>query len=137
MKICRPWISELADNEVFVFGSNEAGRHGKGAAKQALQWGAKYGCAEGPSGKTFAIPTVDKHIRNKLSLDAISWYVNLFIEYVKIRPYKEFLLTEIGCGLAGWTVEDIAPLFAKAINLPNIQWPKRFADYLPNLPLTK
>lgn len=81
MNITPEWIEDLKDDEVFVFGSNEAGRHGKGAAKQAMEFGAKYGQAFGPQGNTFAIPTMNPSISKKLSVEKIGSYVERFIEY--------------------------------------------------------
>jgi hypothetical protein len=119
-------ITELQKDEIFVFGSNESGRHGKGAAKTAMKWGAKYGQAKGLQGRTYAIPTVNSSISNKLSLFKISLYVNEFISFAIANPRYIFLVTEIGCGLAGHSYKDIAPLFEEAINIPNIYLPKRF-----------
>jgi len=120
------YISKLGSNEVFVFGSNESGRHGKGAAKMAMKWGAKYGQAEGSQGRTYGIPTVNASISNKLSIDKIKTYVNRFIEYAKEYPNLTFLVTEIGCGLAGHKVKDIAPLFTETQTIKNIHLPKKF-----------
>jgi hypothetical protein len=125
-----PFITDLKNNEVFVFGSNESGRHGKGAAKTAMRWGAKYGQAEGLQGKTYGIPTVNASISNKLSLSKIKKYVDNFIEFAKQTPDKVYLVTEIGCGLAGWTIKDIAPLFKEAVPLQNVYLPKKFLTYL-------
>lgn len=120
------FITELRDNEVFVFGSNTAGRHGKGAAKTAMKWGAKYGIGEGLQGNTYALPTVNASITNKLSLEKIKKCVDNFIECAKQNPDKIFLVTEVGCGLAGWTVKDIAPLFENTVDIENIYLPKKF-----------
>jgi len=119
-------ITKLKENEIFVFGSNEGGKHGKGAAKAALGWGAKWGHAKGLQGRTYGIPTKDSSIRRTLSVNEIKPYVNEFIEFAKTRPDLIFLVTEIGCGLAGHKVKDIAPLFKDAINISNIHLPKRF-----------
>jgi hypothetical protein len=106
-------IRDLKPNEIFVFGSNEAGIHGAGAAKLAAdKFGAVYGIGFGLMGKSFAIPTKDENIET-LPLDKIKSYVDLFLEYTKTKPY-EFLVTQIGCGLAGYTPKDIAPLFKGA-----------------------
>lgn len=121
-----PWIRELADNEIFVFGSNTSGRHGKGAAKQAMRWGAKYGQATGLQGRTYGIPTVNAGITNKLSLSKIQGFVDDFIDFAVHHPSLTFLVTEIGCGLAGWDVKDIAPMFAKAKDINNIWLPSSF-----------
>jgi hypothetical protein len=113
------FINELKDKEIFVFGSNEAGIHGKGAAKQAKRWGAKNGIGEGLSGHTYAIPTKNKDIET-LSLHKIQKYVNRFIEYAFWHSELTFLVTKIGCGLAGYKEEDIAPMFYDAVGKKNI-----------------
>jgi len=123
-------ITQLSDNEVFVFGSNESGFHSGGAAKTAIQWGAVYGQAFSLQGKTFAIPTVKKFIKGKLEINKIADYVNRFIDFTKTRKDLDFLVTEIGCGLAGYSVSDIAPLFKGCDNLDNVYLPKSFVEYL-------
>lgn len=110
-------ITYLEENEVFVFGSNESGIHGAGAAKLALKWGAVWGQAEGLQGKSYAIPTKDKTIQNTLSISEIKLYVDRFIEYTKTRNDLIFLVTEIGCGLAGLRPKEVAPLFKDAIDV--------------------
>ena len=132
MERITPYITELKLNEIFVFGSNESGRHGKGAAKTAMKWGAKYGQSEGLQGRTYGIPTVNASISNKLSIAKISKYVDNFIEFAKITPHNIYLVTEIGCGLAGWKAKDIAPLFHKAKDINNIYLPKKFWNILAN-----
>jgi len=119
-------ITDLQENDVFVFGSNESGRHGKGAAKTAMKWGAKYGQATGMQGRTYGIPTVNASISRKLAVTTIEKYVYEFIEVAKTMKYKRFLVTEIGCGLAGHTYKDIAPLFADAVQVENIHLPRKF-----------
>ena len=119
-------VRELKENEIFVFGSNLSGRHGKGAAKQAIKWGAKYGVGNGIQGRTYGIPTVNATITGKLSLKAIASYVSEFIDYAKAHPELHFLVTAVGCGLAGWEPEDIAPLFIEATFLDNVSLPKEF-----------
>lgn len=102
---------------IFVFGSNTKGIHGAGAAKDAYinhdaEWGKYYGL----SGNSFAIPTVDARTKdwNKVPLIAIQHYVQLFIDYAKLHPELEFQVTRIGCGLAGYKDEEIAPFFKNA-----------------------
>jgi hypothetical protein len=106
---------------VFVFGSNHAGRHGAGAALFALQnHGAIYGQGIGLQGQSYAIPTKDYYIRT-LSLGLIHGHVDEFIRYAKARPGVTFKVTRIGCGLAGYTDSQIAPMFKDApinCNLP-------------------
>ena len=88
------YITQLQLNEIFVFGSNTSGRHGKGAAKQAMSWGAKYGQAEGLQGRTYGIPTLDGRFK-KLSLQKIQKYVNRFITFAKEHPELTFLVTDM------------------------------------------
>jgi len=130
MKILIGDIKKLEPNEIFVFGSNEGGKHGKGAAKTALGWGAKWGQAEGLQGKTYGIPTKDSSIRRTLSINEIKPYVDRFIEFAKANPQLEFLLTEIGCGLAGLKPKQVAPLFKDAVGVDNIWFPERFVHKL-------
>lgn len=99
---------------VFVFGSNTEGRHGAGAALAAQTWGANYGQAEGRQGNTYAIPTVD--FKNTLTLSDIEKHVQKFIEYAKANPETAFLVSAIGCGLAGYAYNQIAPFFKDAPN---------------------
>lgn len=100
--------------EIFVFGSNEAGIHGAGAAKFAVKHhGAKYGQGVGPQGNSYAIPTKDRNIQT-LPLEKIKEYVDEFIFYASQRPLRIFKVTAIGCGLAGYKPEQIAPMFAYA-----------------------
>jgi hypothetical protein len=126
LRVTHPDIVELMPNEVFTFGSNEGGKHGKGAARTAMRWGAIYGRAFGLQGRTFAIPTVNESISDKLPIETIKCYVNKFIEFAKEHPELLFSVTEIGCGLAGHKREDIAPLFSKCYEIQNISLPMEF-----------
>lgn len=119
-------ITDLKPNEIFVFGSNEGGRHGKGAAKTAIGWGAKWGQAAGLQGRTYGIPTKDRTIRRVLTVLEIKPYVDEFIGFAIKNPNLIFLCTEIGCGLSGYKPKDIAPLFQDAVNVKNIHMPMRF-----------
>lgn len=111
-------------SEIFVFGSNLAGRHGKGAALEARKnWGARYGQGHGPQGRSYAIPTKDAKL-NTLPFGKIKFYVTLFLGYAHQHPELTFKLTAIGCGLAGYAPEQIAPLFANAP--PNVVKPDEF-----------
>ena len=130
MRITPNNITELKENEIFVFGSNESGRHGKGAAKTALGWGAKYGQARGIQGKTYGIPTKDHSVRITLPISKIQVYVDEFIEFAKERQDLTFLVTLVGCGLAGYKPKDIAPLFECAKDIENIHLPERFWKYI-------
>ena len=119
-------IKKLEQGQIFVFGSNLSGRHGKGAAKTALGWGAKWGQAAGLQGRTYGIPTKDASIRRTLTVNEIKPFVDEFIEFAKNNPNLTFLVTEIGCGLAGHKQKDIAPLFVNAIDVENIHLPEKF-----------
>jgi hypothetical protein len=127
------YITKLAENEIFVFGSNQGGKHGAGAAKQALGFGAKWGQADGLQGRTYGIPTKDHSIRRTLSIDEIKPYVDRFIQCAINHPELTFLVTEIGCGLAGLKPKEVAPLFEVAINLSNVKLPRRFIHKLSNI----
>ena len=118
-------VTSLATNEIFVFGSNESGRHGKGAAKRARSWGAKLGIGEGLSGQTYAIPTKNTNVKT-LSLRNIERYVTKFALFAKQNPHFSFLVTEIGCGLAGYKSHVIAPMFADVSQLQNVKLPDSF-----------
>ncbi len=123
MRITPDWIMKLAPNEVFVFGSNLDGMHAGGAARIAMhQFGAVWGQGAGAQGQSYAIPTMQD------SVDKIKPYVTEFMEYVQ-KPEnrnKKFLVTRIGCGIAGFRDEDIAPLFEKAKKLENVYLPMSF-----------
>lgn len=101
-------------NRIFVFGSNAGGHHGLGAALCALQLhGAVYGIGEGREGNSYAIPTKDKRIKT-LPLAPIAKSVDRFLKFAYDHPELEFDVTRIGCGLAGYTDKDIAPMFIGA-----------------------
>jgi hypothetical protein len=101
-------------SKIFVFGSNLAGRHGKGAALAArTQHGAVYGVGEGRTGNAYAIPTKDHSLRSR-SLSDIATSVNTFLDYAREHMDLEFQVTRVGCGLAGFTDAQIAPMFQDA-----------------------
>jgi hypothetical protein len=109
---------------VFVFGSNLAGRHGKGAALHAMTLGAVRGTGEGRMGQTYALPTKDHHLRT-LPLEEIERRsVANFLAYAAEHPDETFQLTPVGCGLAGYSPEQIAPMFRRAP--PNVTLPAEF-----------
>lgn len=104
-------FSELLPNEIFVFGSNLGGIHGSGAAKVArYKFGAVWGQGIGFTGNCYAIPTKDHQIKT-LPLLTIKKYVNLFKAQAALAVNKKFIVTQIGCGLAGYAAGDIAPMF--------------------------
>lgn len=121
-------IANLEDNEIFVFGSNLDGLHGGGAARVAYQkFGAQWGKGVGMQGKCYAIPTMHGGV------DVIKPYVDEFIEFALSNKEYTFLVTRIGCGIAGFSANEIAPLFAKAINAENILLPMDFVQVLESL----
>lgn len=115
--------------QIFVFGSNLAGRHGKGAALWARKHhGAIYGQGEGLQGTSYAIPTKDQRL-NPLSLNQIKKHVDKFVEFAKLHPDLDFLLTRVGCGLAGYTDSQIAPMFSDVP--PNCILPEEWIEFQP------
>ena len=132
MYVTHNHIKELKENEVFVFGSNRQGRHGKGAALTARnKFGAIYGQSEGLQGQSYAIIT--KELRKEyqpVSLGEIKLGVDTFIQFAKDNKHLTFYVVELGCNLAYFTVEEIAPLFKSAMKLKNIYLPQRFIDNL-------
>ena len=121
----------MYENKIFVFGSNLAGRHGKGAALHAIKHhGAIYGVGEGIQGNSYGIPTKDEKIRTR-PLDKIKISVDRFIEFANDNPHLTFQITEIGCKLAGYTPEQIAPMF---FNVPgNCLLPESFMQVLTSM----
>ena len=120
-------ITHLKPGQIFVFGSNYGGRHSKGAALDARRsFGAVSGVSEGLMGQSYGIPTKPHDVRLRLSVAQIEVHVNNFIDYALLRPELTFLVTEIGCGLAGYTPAEIAPLFRRAVDITNVWLPARF-----------
>ena len=120
-RVTPPVIHTLHHNEVFVFGSDLRGLHCGGTAYQALRsFGAQLGKGVGPQGQCYAIPTIVGGLSN------IEPYVNEFHTYASAHPQQTFLVTPIGCGVAGFTPGDIAPMFAWAKNQENVYLPKEF-----------
>ena len=113
------YITELRPDEIFVFGSNLGGMHGGGAAYAAYRkFGAIMGQGVGLQGQSYAIPTMQGGV------ETIKPYVDEFIEFAKGHPELTFLVTRIGCGIAGFRDEEISPLFEKAHNVENIVLPE-------------
>lgn len=118
-------ITSLDRDEVFVFGSNLAGNHAGGAARVARErFGAIMGQGVGMQGQSYAIPTMQGGV------DTIKPYVDEFIRLAREWDQTTFYVTRIGCGIAGFTDEEIAPLFADALELYNVRLPKSFVDVL-------
>ena len=126
-RITPEWITTLADDEVFVFGSNARGMHGGGAARVALEkFGAVWGQGEGLQGQSYAIPTME-------GFEKIPPVVDRFIDFAAEHPDLKFYVTPIGCGIAGYVETEIAPLFAKAVTLENVNLPAGFWEILNSL----
>ena len=124
-RITPSYVSELNQNEVFVFGSNIWGIHDGGASECAvLYFGAQMGQAEGPQGHSYAIPT------DGCSLVDIQKAVSRFILYAQAHSKLTFLVTEIGCGTAGFHPMEIAPLFKDACSIHNIYLPIQFWKHI-------
>lgn len=124
-RITSPRITELQPGEIFVFGSNLEGHHGGGAALLAWRkWGAIWGQGTGLQGQTYGIPTMHG------GPDRIKPYVDEFISFARQHPELTFLVTEVGCGIAGFRPAEIAPLFRDAADVENIHLPQRFWEVL-------
>ena len=120
-------ITVLEPNQILVFGSNIQGLHGGGAAAAAMRsFGAIWGQGIGLQGQSYAIPTMHGGV------DEIRPYVDEFIDFARQHPELTFLVTRIGCGIAGFTDKQIAPLFVYALEMPNVLLPKSFVDVLKN-----
>lgn len=118
-------ITELKPNEIFVFGSNLGGWHGGGAARIALdKFGAVWGQGTGLQGRSYAIPTMQG------GAATIKPYVDEFIVFARQHPEHKFLVTRVGCGIAGFRAEEIAPLFKEAVELENVVLPEDFVEVL-------
>ena len=118
-------ITSLNENEIFVFGSNLAGNHGGGAARVAsLRFGAIMGQGVGLQGQSYAIPTMQGGV------ETIKPYVDDFIQFASEHTNLTFLVTRIGCGIASFRDEQIAPLFAKATELSNVRLPESFVKVI-------
>lgn len=121
------WIEFLAENEIFVFGCRNSGRHFDGASNYALKhFGAVMGQREGRQGQSYAIPTIGGTIR----LKDIRKSINTFTQYATEHPELHFLVTPVGCGGGCCKVWEIAPMFRKASKLSNVSLPKDFWNEL-------
>ena len=118
-------VEQLSKCEIFVFGSNLEGMHAGGAARVAYEkFGAEWGVGDGPTGKCYAIPTMHG------GLEEIRPYAKKFIEYAKAHPMNRFLLTRVGCGIAGFKDSDMAQLFEDALDVPNITYPQQWFPFM-------
>lgn len=113
-------IATLGEKEIFVFGSNIQGSHGGGAAWYAYkQFGAEWGVGEGLTGRTYALPTMEGKASLKKAVDN-------FIACAKQHPELTFMVTAVGCGIAGYRPDEVAPLFKEATSLENVYLPEVF-----------
>lgn len=123
-------ITNLEENEIFVFGSNYAGRHGRGAALTALRkFGAVNGKGIGLMGKSYGIATKDRKLK-VLPIAHIELQIAKFLIFAQTHKDLIFLVTPIGCGLAGYKVKDIAPLFSKYSIPENVKLPESFKAWI-------
>ena len=122
-------ITNLKPEQIFVYGSNTAGIHGAGAARQALKWGARMG-QDGFNGQTYGISTKDDSIIT-LPLDEIHKNVKKFLKFANQNKQFEFLVTKVGMGLAGLTIRDIGPMFFFALDYShsNVIMPREFHQF--------
>ncbi len=128
MKYTPDNIEKLGEDEVFVFGSNLAGMHLGGAAKTAVkQFGAVMGQGVGVQGQSYAIPTMQGGV------ETIKPYVDNFIALAREWDQTTFYVTRIGCGIAGFSDEEIAPLFAEAMDLYNVRLPESFVKVIQSM----
>lgn len=137
MKYTPETIMFLEPNEVFVFGSNMNGNHAGGAAFVAQErFGAEWGCPEGLRGQSYAIPTLNRNME-KVTRSQLTCSFATFITFCENHPEKVFYLTKIGCGIAGWSIYEVAAIFFNALEhvselgmLPsNLILPKEFHLY--------
>ena len=123
-RVTPDWIEQLADNEIFVFGSNPQGNHAGGAAAHAVKhFGAVMGQGEGPQGQSYAIPTTGDFV-------LFAQAVQRFVYYASLHPDQRFLVTRVGCGSAGYDVHKVARMFVDAIKQENIALPVEFWMHL-------
>ena len=121
-------ITNLPSRHIFVFGSNQAGLHGAGAAADAERYfGAKRGYGEGIHGRSYALPTKDYNILT-LPLKDVEFHVKGFLDTAASLPYYTFIVTPVGCGLAGYTAADIGPMFKD--HHKNVVLPEEFLPYV-------
>jgi hypothetical protein len=124
-RVTPDYISDLKENEIFVFGSNLEGEHGGGAARTAREkFGAIWGQGTGLQGQSYGIPTMHGGV------EEIYPHVDEFIHFAMAHPELIFLVTRVGCGIAGFHDSEIAPLFAGAKDIPNIHLPESFWNIL-------
>ena len=120
-------INVLGDNEIFVFGSNIQGMHMGGAARVAYnEFGAEWGNGEGLQGKSYALPTMEGEDNTRAA-------IKHFTDFAYDHPELKFFVTPVGCGIAGYSPEDIAPMFESSANLENVYLPVSFWKVIMNI----
>lgn len=130
MKITNEKTNTLLPHEIFVFGSNLKGVHGAGAARYAMDnFGAVLGVGEGFTGQCYALPTKDEDIQTRDLLLITKSVIRLYQSVVS-HPDRFFIITAVGCGLAGLKAEDIAPMFRNFLKFENVSLPQSFVDVL-------
>ena len=128
LRVTPEYITTLKPNEIFVFGSNLAGMHGGGAARMAhMLFGAEMGVGVGRTGQCYAIPTMQGGVETSRP------YVDECVEYAQQHPELLFRVTRIGCGIAGFTNEEIAPLFHAARDMENVSLPNGWRELITEL----
>lgn len=121
----------MTNNDIFVFGSNNLGKHNGGAAKEAIEnYCAIYGQSRGLQGHSYAIVTLDATGENCVDTNMIEKEINEFLEFAHNRQELTFWVTKIGCGISGFSINDIAPLFANKVIPQNVILPKEFVSPL-------
>lgn len=131
MKRVPKFVAKLEENEVFVFPSNLKGLHGNGAARHALRFGAEAGCGVGLRGQTYAIPTMS-YMLTRLDIKIVAGHVDTFINVAQAHQHLTFLVAPMGVEIAGYSVEEIAPLFRRVLTerVTNVVLPQTFTNLL-------
>jgi hypothetical protein len=128
-KITPHLISSLNENEILVFESNTIGKHDRGTAKLAVEFGAKWGQGIGLVGNTYAIPIKGSDLKRNLTLQQIEGYIDKFIEFAKKRQDLFFIVTSIGSDFKSYSSKEIAPLFIETLELENVSLPSQWYKF--------
>jgi hypothetical protein len=128
-KITPHLISSLNENEILVFESNTIGKHDRGTAKLAVEFGAKWGQGIGLVGNTYAIPIKGSDLKRNLTLQQIEGHINKFIEFAKKRKDLFFIVTSIGSDFKSYSSKEIAPFFIETLELENVSLPSEWYKF--------
>jgi hypothetical protein len=128
-KITPHLISALNENEILVFESNTQGKHDRGTAKLAVEFGAQWGQGIGLVGNTYAIPIKGSDLKRNLTLQQIEGYINKFIEFAKKRQDLFFIVTSIGSDFKSYSSKEIAPFFIETLELENVSLPSEWYKF--------